>query len=346
MSDVWHRYGLFPGADPASHPTTAAIIDVVAMLFALAVLFLSSCMMCKITFQQLKGDDFYSSGDALKFIKENWRGVLMGPVATLALLVFFIVVGIIIGLLAKVIPYVGEFAFALSFIPIFFCALVAVFIAIAFVVSLEMSPAIVGSVGEDSLEVVIQSFSLTWSQPWRLLLYCAWMETSVAIGAAILGTLMMATMGVIVWACGLFMKAKLANMLAVASNYVPFDLLRCDGVNCYLPAAGDPSGSEAWSGRILAVMVILLLGVFAAYVQAAWASGTSIIYVILRKKKDDENLLEWEDETTEDDTSFSAEPAATEDTQQTSDVTEGSDEEASTEEASEKGDGESPEEKA
>ena len=47
-------------------------------------------------------------------------------------------------------------------------------------------------------------------------------------------------------------------------------------------------------------MLIVLTGVLMAYAQAAFASGTSLIYVILRKKKDDENMLEWEDPDFED----------------------------------------------
>ena len=318
LSDVWQRYALFPGATPASQTLLPAIIGVVGMLFALAVFFLSTCMMCKVTFQQLKGDDFYSSGDALKFIKENWRGVLFGPVATVALLAFFVVVGIVIGLLGRYIPYVGEFALALGFIPIFFCALVAVFIAIAVVVSVSMSPAVVGSVGEDSLEVVIQSFSLTWSQPWRLVLYCLWMKVSVGIGAALLAFFMTSTLGLLTWACGLFMGGKLANMLDVAQRYVPVDLTQCDCVSGCLPAATAASGSETWSGYILAVMLLLLLGVFISYVQAAYASGTSLIYVILRKKKDDENLLEWEDEALDDEPAPLTDVGGTEGTDQAS----------------------------
>ena len=61
-----------------------------------------------------------------------------------------------------------------------------------------------------------------------------------------------------------------------------------------LPDA-SATGSVIWAGRILGLMLILLSGVLFAYAQAAIASGTSLIYVILRKKKDDENMLEWED---------------------------------------------------
>ena len=343
LGQVWHRYGLFPGATPGSHALLGSIIDVVAMLYALAAIFLTICMICKITYQQLRGDDFYSTGDAWGFLKKNWSGVLLGPVAALAIVVFFVVTGIVIGLVAKWIPVVGELLFAVSFIPIFFAALVAVFVALAFVVAFMMSPAIVGTVGEDALEVVIQSFSLAWSQPWRLVIYTAWMEVSVWVGVTILGSFMSATLALISWACGWFMKEKLSNMILVADQYIPYEFTRCellkiDIMDC-LPTPGTPSGSEAWAGRILAVMLILLTGVLVSYLMAAHASGISLIYVILRKRKDDENLLEWEDETFED------EPVAQPDQSDESDSESSDEGDSESDSSNETGAGDSEEEK-
>lgn len=314
LSALWHRYGLFPGARMAELTLLGTVIHVLGMLFVLAVLFLASSMICKITYQQLRGDDFYSSGDAWRFLKSNWTGVLFGPIAVLAMFVFFVVVGIVIGWLAGVIPWVGELGFAIFFIPIFFAALIAIFIAIVFVVALMMSPAIVGTVGEDTLEVIIQSFSLTWSQPWRLLFYSLWMNVSVLIGVAILGSFMGATLWLLSWACGLFMGQKLANLLVVAHRYIPCPS-KWDTITCCLPPAVTPSGAEMWAGRILAVMLLLLMGVLLSYGMSAKASGFSLIYVILRKRKDDENLLEWEDETLDEDTPEVAEPEAQEESE-------------------------------
>ena len=305
MGEIWHRYGLFPGLAPFPVTLAGAAMDVLAMLYVWIVVLLTICMICKITYQQLKGDDFYSSGDAWGFIRQNWGGVVWGPVATLALLVFFVVAGIVIGWLAGLIPWAGELAFGVLFIPIFFAALVAVFISIAFVVSLTMSPAVVGTVGEDALEVAIQSFSLAWSQPWRLVLYMIWMKISVSVGSVLLGIFMAASLGLVSWACGLFMKEKLANMVYVAGQYVPFDFTRSEwlslDITAFLPPAGTPSGSELLAGGILAVMLILLTVIYSSYVLSAYASGLSLIYVILRKRKDDENLLEWEDDEAEED---------------------------------------------
>ncbi len=306
LSQIWHRYGLFPGASPEALPPVGMVLNLVAMVFSLVAIFLTLCMVCKITYEQLRGDDFYSSGDAWGFIKKNWKAVLLGPVATLALFLFFVIAGILIGWVAGLVPVVGELVFAVSFIPIFFSALIAVFIALVFMVAFTMSPAIVGTVGEDTLEVVIQSFSLAWSQPWRLVLYLAWMKISVWFGVMVLGALMASALGLVGWACGLFMGMKLSNMLYAAGMYLPFDVTQWDfdflvaqysvDMMEFLPEPAALSGVDMWSGRILTVMLIALTGVLLSYALSAYASGISMIYVILRKRKDDENLLEWEDE--------------------------------------------------
>jgi hypothetical protein len=303
VGDVWSMHGLFPGAALAKVGGLAALLHALAMILAASVFFLTTSMMCKITYQQLRGDDFFSSGEALAFVKKHWGGVIFGPIACLALLVGFVVSGMVIGWLAGVIPFVGEFAFSIGFIPIFFLAMVAVFMVFAIITALVMSPAIVGTVGEDALEVVIQAFSLCWSQPWRIALYLTWTVISVWIGTILLSGVMTLAFKLICWSVAMNMGDKLPAMLSVAQGYLPpvdfhfplqnvYPEMRTVWSDLQSTSAG---GSVLWAGRILAVMLIGLTGVLAAYTQAAFASGTSMIYVILRKRKDDENMLEWED---------------------------------------------------
>ncbi len=317
-SEVWHVYGLFPGAAPERVGGMGAILHLLAMVFSGVVFSLTTSMMCKITYQQLRGDDFYSSGAALAFVKKHWGGVIFGPVACAALFLLFVASGIIIGWVAGLIPVVGELAFAVGFIPIFFAALVAVFMVFAIVAALVMSPAIVGTVGEDALEVVIQAFSLCWSQPWRIGLYLVWVGVSVWIGTVILSGLMTLALGLINWSAGMFMGDKLPAMLQIAQGYLPPVDFSSAILNAFpemttvwsdLPQA-SATGSVVWAGRILGLMLIILSGVLFVYAQAAIASGTSLIYVILRLKKDDENMLEWEDPDSED-FNFEAESEST-----------------------------------
>ncbi|MXX12838.1 MAG: hypothetical protein F4Z86_05215 [Gemmatimonadetes bacterium] len=294
--DMWQRYGLFPGAAIGEFDLPGTGLHILGMVFALAVVFVTTSMMCKITFQQLRGDEFYSVGDACRFASARWKTVLFGPVAVLALFALFVVGGVVIGGIAGWIPSVGEIVFALCFIPIFFAALLAVFIGLVFVVAVIMSPAIVGTEGVDILDVVIQSFSLTWSQPWRLVLYAVWMIFAVWVGLMMLGALTMGAIGLIAWACGLFMDVKLANLFYVASHYLLFVPEKWDDLFASLPVPGTPSGAEVWGGGILGVMLIVITGIVVAYVQATYASGLSLMYVVLRHRKDDENLLARDDD--------------------------------------------------
>lgn len=304
LSSLWHRYGLFPGAVFGEFGLGGSLLHLAGMLFALCVFLITTSLICKMTFQQLRGDDFFSPGDAWQFAKQYWKGVLFAPVAVLALFVFFVIVGILIGWVGNVIPVAGELLFALLLIPIFFAALVAVFMGLVFGVSLMMAPAIVGSVGEDPLEVVIQSFSLSWSQPWRLVLYGVWLKVIVCVGGLLLGAFTMAALWLITWTGGLFMEAKLANMFELAGGYLPVkpgNILPVQGnpwdwIVKNLSAPGNPSGSEIWAGRILGLMLVILSGFLVSYWQSVYASGTSLIYVILRRRKDGENLLEQEAE--------------------------------------------------
>ena len=142
------------------------------------------------------------------------------------------------------------------------------------------------------------------------------------------------------------MKEKLANMILVAERYIPyeftrFELFQMDIMDC-LPTPGTPSSAEAWAGRILAVMLILLTGVLVSYLMAAHASGISLIYVILRKRKDDENMLEWEDETFEDEPvapSDQSDDSGPDTSAEADSESDGSDEGDAGEEEEEKGEG-------
>lgn len=294
LSGVWHQYGLFVGAPMGAFDVLGTVLHCFGMFWVLAVVLVVMCMMCKITFQQLRGDEFYSTGDAWAFAKSYGSAVVFGPLGVLSLLIFLVVVGIVTGLMARWIPYLGELFFALSFLPIFFVALLAVFMAVVFLVSLALSPAIVGTVGEDALEVVIQSFSLVWSQPWRLFLYLTWVKISAWIGFLILWALSMGALWLITWSCGLFMDMKLANMFDVASGYLPYMPKRWDVVLSNLPSPGDMSGSEQWAGRILGLMLAAITCIVVSYGLATQASGWTLVYVILRRFKDNENLLTWE----------------------------------------------------
>jgi len=335
FGELWDIHGLFPRAILRSGVSFARLVHpfpwyswVIYGIGAIAALFVVLCtaqMISKIAYRQLKGDDFYSMGDALKSLQRNWKAVLLAPITLFAIVAFFILFGIfVVGGLAQLIPYVGEILYAVFMVPVFFAVLLTVFMGIVLAVSLFLGPAIVGTTSEDTLETVIQLFSTVWSQPWRLVLYELWVHVTTWFAATVLSLMTYVALLLTSWACGLFMGPKLAGMLATALHYVPQRALsltmfhfsperiaaKIDQMpllwrlgSYYYPSlmnplpslTGEPTGTILWSGRILAIMFLILVGFILSYALTTLASGQTLIYVALRKKKDDENLLEQKD---------------------------------------------------
>jgi hypothetical protein len=312
---IWdNNQNLFPAVIGEYFAWYSWVIYLIGVVFAAVVLLLFGSMVCKIAYQQLKGDDFYSMGDAGGFLRKNWKAVAFSPFSLIGMLVFCAVSGLVIGLVGRI-PFVGEWAFALTVVLTFFAALLTVYVASVFLLSLLLGPSVVGSTREDTMETVIQLFSTAWSQPWRLAIYEGLLAILVSVGTQVLAGFASAAFWLISAICGLGMGDKLQQMAGVALHYMP---AKCFSWPCFsldwmqsvpwvskfIPQIVDfasvQSGSILWAGRLLAVMLIVVIGFVGSYSFATWSSGQTLIYIALRKKKDDENLLERKDEREEE----------------------------------------------
>jgi len=109
--------------------------------------------------------------------------------------------------------------------------------------------------------------------------------------------------------CGVFMKDKLADITEEALSYITIPQHFLDyfsnifaGINFrfHLPEIG-PGIYLNWSGQIsaflIAISLIFVIFMVLSYGLAIISTGQTLTYIILRKKKDDENLLERKTET-------------------------------------------------
>ncbi|MFQ6031958.1 MAG: hypothetical protein ACE5K2_03470 [Candidatus Zixiibacteriota bacterium] len=324
FKETWEYHGLFP---MSGFPFTAWyswVIFGLGCLFALVCWLLASAMVGKVTYEQLKGDDFYSSKEALKFLKKNWSPVILTPFSLLAFIVFLVICGIIIGLLGKI-PYVGEIGLGIFFlIPLFATALFLAYVIFIFIFSLLLIPAIVATTKEDTFETIVQTFSLIWNQAWRYFLYTALSGIMAKVGIFIFGYFSFRATQLIYSSCGIFMKEKLSDIFEEALSYItiPTHLLNYfsnifPGINFrfHLPEIG-PGIYLNWSGNIsaflIAISLILVIFMVISYGLATLSVGQTLTYIILRKKKDDENLLERKTEMEEEEERREAEEKAKE----------------------------------
>ncbi|HID11675.1 MAG TPA: hypothetical protein EYP17_10305 [Candidatus Latescibacteria bacterium] len=294
FGEIWGSYKFYPCVAGLSLPWYSWVIYGVGVVFWVLVLLATAAGIVKIAYRQLKGDEFYSLGDAKKFLRNNWKAAVLSPCVILAVLAFLVITGIIIGLLGRI-PYVGELGFSIGLPVVFGGSLFAVFTAVVFAFSLLLSPAVVGTAEEDTLETIVQSFSTVWSQPWRLVLYEVLLGVYVVLATALFGAFAMVALWLMNQACGLLMGQKMGELTAVALGYLPSGLWSAIGAKLGglpLQVGAGAKGTVLVSGVIGGIWLALILGFVLSYGWTSWAVGQGIIYLILRYKKDQENLLE------------------------------------------------------
>ena len=110
--------------------------------------------------KQLKGDEFYSSGDAWKYVKKHWHPVVFTSVSFIFILVFFFGLAAVFALMGKI-PYVGEFLFVIPYLLYFFGAIFTIYTSIVFGISFLYAPAIISAYEEDTMGTVFNSYTIT-----------------------------------------------------------------------------------------------------------------------------------------------------------------------------------------
>lgn len=310
VAEIWNAHHLFPCLWNVNLPIVLyswAIFSVGILLWVI-IFMLASLAVSRITYKQLKGDEFYSSGDSFKYVKKHGTAAIMGPVSILLIIAFFLLMAIIAAWIAKW-PVLDILFLGLPYLLYFVVAVFVVYTAVVSVVSLILAPAIVGTAEEDTMETVFQSYSTLWAQPWRLVIYEAVVGIMGLVATYIYGYIMITSYRFFNFVFGQswLMDGKLSRITEQASSYIyganspltPF----ISKIYCICTPASLGMVKPLYlttTDIITTVMITIALfiigGSVIAYLLTNFSVGQSLLYVILRKKKDDENLIERKDE--------------------------------------------------
>ena len=315
LKDVWNKYGLLPCffGSGETFAWYSWIIFALGALFLICAFLITNTAVARASYMLMKGNNFYTWREAYRFAIRKAGSVILTPVS-LAIMIGFMVLGaLIVGLLGKI-PYVGELGVSLFTIFWFLAAVFLFFLAIVTGVSLLLVPSIIATTDEDAFEAVFQTFSTTWSQPWRFVLYEA---LTVAISVIALGIFAFAAKEGILIANSLFAAFMGADYINLANNgqamVQSWTFLSQNIVeSLYSKAAPliyfsnefiyitDLPVTVKISSYFYALSLLFFGGWILSYGLSTFTVGNTLLYIALRKKKDDENLLERKDKEEEE----------------------------------------------
>ena len=300
----WAAYGLRPVCpfESAVELSPATIIMMAVGCFIWVIIYyLFSTAASKVAVEELRGDDFYSMKAALKFACKRWKSIFVTMLALVFIFGFCLFFPSLVGLL-DLIPGVQQgaehFGAPLTTfltIPVYFMGLFMVLVILTLLIGLFLIPAIVAVTGEDVFETIYQLFSTIWNQPWRLIVYGSLLKAIMWLGAFVIGmyiaflpSALLAEQESHYFAEVIAKSLRIIGVSPLAVERVmPVDL---SSLSPPMPWTLDIATFFLFSSLIMVAAIIL------SYPLSIISSGTTILYVILRKKTTDEDMLEVEEE--------------------------------------------------
>lgn len=307
FASAFARYYLFPplfafSAETAQISPAGVIVQFIGVFLFVLINYIAGAAVAKITLEQLRGNSFYTAKEGWGFVRRNWLAIVAPPVVIFIFLTALIGVVFLFGAIG-LIPFVGELLVSLSALPLFFAGLlIFLFLVICFY-ALVLTPAIVGSTGGDTFETTFELFSTVTNKPLRLIIYEAihtlfgalgvvvffiasiialWLSTSIL--TAIMGPKFLAIFSPAWGTLPSFVKFLFSShFLGGALSWIKPG---------YIEFAGPPGVWDTIVATIFVFGLYAVIGLIVSYALSVHNVGQTIIYIILRKNKDDENLLE------------------------------------------------------
>ena len=318
IGEIWETYRLVP-MYPIGLPWYSWAIWIIGLLWWICVVLLSGVAISKITYEQLKGDEFYEVKEATKFALKSGKSAILAPFVLILFIIALIVMGLILALITWI-PYFGQLFFTVMAIPAFAVCLFIVYLVIVTFVCFYIGPSIVGETGNDTFDTLFESFSVINDQPWRFITYGILLLIVVAIGVGLLGFFSAKAVFLGQDVIGIIVQAdKLDNILINAAYYVKTTIPPCCPETLhnltigYIEWIGMPNllfppdyitPYQSWAGAIssfvLGIIYYLIILFVVAFGGAIFWAGNTVIFTVLVKKKDDKNLLEMKEEVFEE----------------------------------------------
>ncbi len=325
LGNTWDNYGLYPCLAGTGSPWFSMLLFWIGTIFWFLAISLACTAVSRVTYKQLKGDEFYSSLDGWKYVKKHWHPVVFTSLSIFLIICFFIIMAALFALFGKI-PYIGEYLFVLPYLLYFLGAVFTIYTSVVFIISFIYTPAITAALEEDTMGAVFNSYSLTWGQPWRILTYHLVLLPVLVLSVSIFKHFWLGGFKFInaVFGHSSLMGEKLSNITGTAARIIWPDRLTqlfshnsgfgskasyfaenhgshhsclswfCDSS---FPTASDTLSGSEWGAAVILsfFLFILTLSIF-SYALSILSVGETIMLTIFRKKSDDDNILERKDE--------------------------------------------------
>ena len=293
---IRQSYGLFPFRLFPFDSAIAYLVYFAGIGGALTCLSLAIMSVAVITFEEIRGDYFFSVFKAIRFSFSRLPSLLGVHFSLLAFIAFIYLLGVITGIIGRI-PYLGETIIGVFYLfPIFISLIFTVFIIFVMIVGVILVPIVLASQKRKEIfDGILQLFSVLTQESWRFFWYlaisCGLAKTASFLMAYLFYRTLQFSQLVLIQGGGekierLFNSAY--NLLPLNSPVLLFMTNIFPGIDFgFRLSRWGYGGDESVAAVILAVSFFILFVILCGYMMSVFSSGLARGYAVIRRMKDD-----------------------------------------------------------
>jgi len=293
---IWESYAFFP---IKLFPFDSLIaFGLYALGLILAALCLSMALMAvaMITFEELRGNFFFSFGKAVSYSFKRLPTLALGFISLLLFIGFIYLLGVITGLIGRI-PFIGEVAIGVFYIvPVFITLAFTVFIIYVTVISTVLFPIILAAQRRrEVFDGLLQLFAVVIREPVRFIWYTALSAFLAKVSSFVLAYLFYRTVQFSQLVLIVGGGERVENMFNAALGSLPFNSKVVVFMTNIFPGIDFGFDISRWGyGRettigsvLLAISIFILFAFLCGYMISVFSTGMARGYAVIRRMKDE-----------------------------------------------------------
>jgi hypothetical protein len=312
LKTAWAQYGLLPCLFSVGDtvPVYSWILYGIGSLILLFAIMIANTAAARAIYMTSKGNSFYSWKESYAFAFRKAASIILTPVSLLVIIGLMVLGTLVVGLLGKI-PFIGELGVSI-FIPVWLIgALILFFFALVAVVATVLVPTILATTDEDAFEAVFQSFSICWGRPCRFIFYEALTIVLTFVAMGVFAFFIKEAVLIMNGLFSIFMGSDFVNLANNGQAHLQSWTLPAQGIIeklcgpftgmiyfarefVFIPVKDLPI-SVVISSYFYALSLLFIGGWVLSYGFATFSAGNTLLFMAIKKHKDDENLLERQD---------------------------------------------------
>ncbi|MBN1560924.1 hypothetical protein JW998_11780 [candidate division KSB1 bacterium] len=308
----WSQFGLLPCLFTMgdSYPWFSWLLSGLGSFLLLLAYLVTNTAVSRAVYMAMKGNAFYSWKQAFRFSLHKFFSIVLTPLALLILIGLLVLGALVVGLLGKI-PVIGEIGVSFFTVIWVLGSLLILFLLLVTIVAITLVPSIIATTDEDAFEAIFQAFSVAWTQPWRFLFYEGIVALLAFLALGVLAFFIKESVVIMNALLSAFMGADFANLAnngqallqgwtlpaqsVIESVYRNFSEFLFFSRQFVIIPFGDLPASVVLSSYFYALALLFVGGWVISYGISTFTAGTTISFLVLRYRKDEENLLERQD---------------------------------------------------